>query len=77
MDKLNRLQALTGDEDICAEETAFHPFIFPALKPQHLYEGTDSDDDQVIIGRGRRNLGKENEDFNPASIQSGLSMRMC
>jgi hypothetical protein len=69
MDKLNRLQALTGDVDVCGEESAFQ---FPAPKPQHLYEGTDSDSDEVVISRGRVILGKASEDFNPSAIQSSL-----
>jgi len=71
MGKLNRLQALTGDEDICREESAFQPFMFPTPKPQHPYEGTDSDDDEVITSRGKRTLGKVSEDYQPPSIRSG------
>ncbi len=76
MDKLNRLQVLTGDEHICGEETASGPSMIPTPKPQYLYEGTDSDDDEVVTSRGRRTLGKENEEFDPSSIQSGWSMRI-
>ncbi|KAE9379176.1 hypothetical protein N431DRAFT_397291 [Stipitochalara longipes BDJ] len=72
MDKLNRLQALTGEADICEEQSAFQPFMFPTPKPQHLYEGTDSDDDEIIINRGRIILGNPSGDFNPSAIQSGL-----
>jgi hypothetical protein len=76
MDRLNRLQALTGDAYICGEESAFQPFVLPMPKPQHLYEGTDSDDDEVIISRGRVILGNANENFNPSAIQSGLLKRI-
>ncbi|KAN0114967.1 hypothetical protein V8E51_004511 [Hyaloscypha variabilis] len=71
MDKLNRLQALTGEEDVCGEESAFQPFMFPAPKPQHLYEGTDSDSDEIIMSRGRITLGNSRGDFKPSEIQSG------
>jgi len=76
MDKLNRLQALTGDEDVCGEESAFEPFMFPTPKPEHLYEGTDSDDDELIMSRGRVTLGNSRADFNPSAIQSGQSIGM-
>jgi hypothetical protein len=76
MDKLNRLQALTGDADVCEGESAFQPFMFPTPKPQHLYEGTDSDDDEIIISRGRIALGNSRRDFNPSIVQFGLSMSM-
>jgi hypothetical protein len=76
MDRLNRLQALTGDAYICGEESAFQPFVLPMPKPQHLYEGTDSDDDEVIISRGRVILGNANENFNPSAIPSGLLKRI-
>jgi len=71
MDKLNRLQALTGDENVCGEESAFEPFMFPTPRPQHLYEGTDSDDDELIMSGGRVTLGNSKADFNPYTIQSG------
>jgi len=74
MDKLNRLQALTGEEDVCGEESAFQPFMFPAPKPQHLYEGTDSDSDEIIMSRGRITLGNSRGDFKPSEIQSGQSL---
>jgi hypothetical protein len=76
MDKLNRLQALTGDAGVCGEESAFQPFMFPAPKQQHLYEGTDSDDDEVVVSKGRVILGKTNEGFNLSAIQSGMSTRL-
>lgn len=76
MEKLNRLQALAGDADVCGEESAFQPPMFPAPKPQHLYEGTDSEDDEVIISRGRVALGSSSGYFNPSAIPSGLSMRV-
>jgi hypothetical protein len=75
MDKLNRLQALTGDADVFGEELSFQPFMFPTSKPEHLYEGTDSDDDEVVISRGRITSGTANKELKPSVIQSGLSMR--
>jgi hypothetical protein len=76
MDKLKRLQALTGDEDVCGRESSSQPFMFPTPKPQSLHEGMDSDDDEVITSRVRRTLAKHKEHLEPSSIQSGLSKKM-
>jgi hypothetical protein len=72
MDKLNRLQALTRDANVCGEEFASQPFLFPSAKPQHLYEGTDSDDDEVVISRSKVVSSNTNKYFNASASQSGL-----
>ncbi len=76
MDKLNRLQALTGDANICGEEFASQPFLFPSAKPQHLYEGTDSDDDEVVINRSKVVSSSTNKYFSPSASQSGLPIML-
>jgi hypothetical protein len=74
MDKINRLQALTGDANVCGEEFVSQPFMFPSAKPQHLYEGTDSDDDEIVISRSKVISGNASKYFNPSANNSGLSM---
>lgn len=46
MDKINRLQALLGEEVTSEESYDWNRHAH--AKPTHLYEGTDSDDDEVI-----------------------------
>jgi hypothetical protein len=51
MDKLSKLQALEGEDQVSASGGAdYSPWNY--AKPTHLYEGTDSEDDEDII-RGR------------------------
>jgi hypothetical protein len=76
MDKLNRLQALTGDANVCGEAFASQPSMFPSAKPQHLYEGTDSDDDEIVISRTKVVSSSTNKDFNPSTSHSGLSIML-
>jgi hypothetical protein len=75
MDKLSRLQALTGDEEVYdgvyeeEEESKFEPFMFPTPQPRHLYEGTDSEDDEIITSRrSENNVAYVNQNF----YQSGM-----
>ena len=76
MDKLNRLQALTGDANVCGEAFASQPSMFASAKPQHLYEGTDSDDDEIVISRTKVVSSSTNKDFNPSTSHSGLSVML-
>jgi hypothetical protein len=55
MDKLGKLQVLLG-EQIVGEDT--HKWDPVPAKPQHLYEGTDSEDDEVITRRGAAVVGR-------------------
>ncbi len=45
MDKLSRLQALTGDKDVV--ETREEPNLVPTS--QYIYEGTDSEDEYANL----------------------------
>jgi hypothetical protein len=72
MNRLSRLQALTGDEEIYdgayeaeeEEESKFEPFMFPTPQPRHLYEGTDSEDDEIITSRrSENNVAYVNQNF--------------
>lgn len=49
MDNSSKLQALLGDKGDSEEPFDWNKYC-PA-KPQHLYEGTDSDDDEIITSR--------------------------
>jgi len=72
MDKLKRLQALTGEDNIVDSGSKFEPFMFPTPKPAHLYEGTDSEDDEIITSRGN-NLNKNVQDsIEPVGPPSGM-----
>ena len=77
MDRFSRLQALTGDKEVYdgvnegyeEEESKFEPFMFPTPQPRHLYEGTDSEDDEIITSRcSENNVGYANQN----SYQSGM-----
>ena len=74
MDKLNKLQALTGDLNVVGEESAFQATTY--VKPQHLYEGTDSEDDEYIVSE-RRNpaSSRVNSNLDPGVNQSGSSVK--
>ena len=51
MDRLSKLQALQGEDQVSVSGHADDsPWNY--AKPKHLYEGTDSEDDEDII-RGR------------------------
>jgi hypothetical protein len=50
MDKLSRLQALLGNDQVEGEND-FPLWNHSAAKPKHLYEGTDAEDDEQIITR--------------------------
>jgi hypothetical protein len=50
MEKIERLQALTGEDEVVGEanepvQWAYH------VKASHIYEGTDSDDDEITTSR--------------------------
>ncbi|KAG0646862.1 Good for full DBP5 activity 2 [Hyphodiscus hymeniophilus] len=65
MDKLSKLQALLPEIQVSATE-AGSPWAHPP-KPAHLYEGTDSDDDEEIMRQGRisqHQIGQSSETFN-------------
>ena len=50
MDRLTRLQALLGEESVCDLPADADPGIVDVAavaKPRHLYEGTDSEDEQM------------------------------
>jgi hypothetical protein len=53
MDRLNRLQALLGDNQVEGENTPGDdsPPWTHWEKPKHIYEGTDSEDDEQAISR--------------------------
>jgi hypothetical protein len=81
MDKLSRLQALTGDEEVYdgvyeeEEESKFEPFMFPTPQPKHLYEGTDSKDDEIITGRrSENNVAYVNQNFYQSSMLGMLEI---
>jgi hypothetical protein len=79
MDKLKRLQALSGQENIVDNDSKFEPFMFPTPKPAHIYEGTDSEDDEIVTSRGT-NLNKNVQDpIEPIGPPSGMLGRsgMC
>lgn len=70
MDKLNKLQALTDALNVVGEESAFQ--ISNYAKPQHLYEGTDSEDDECIVSQKRHPpSSKVNSNLDPGANQSG------
>jgi hypothetical protein len=76
MDRFSRLQALTGDKEAYdgvngeyEEEYKFEPFMFSTTRPRHLYEGTDSEDDEIITSRrSEKNVAY----VNPDSYQVGM-----
>jgi hypothetical protein len=85
MDRFSRLQALTGDEEVYdgvyeqgeeeeeEEESKFEPFMFPTPQPRHLYEGTDSEDDEIITSRrSENNVAYINQNFYQAGMLSML-----
>jgi len=89
MDRFSRLQALTGDKEVYdgvyedegveveeeeeEEESKFEPFMFPAPQPRHLYEGTDSEDDEIIISRrSENNVAYVNQNFYQAGMLNML-----
>lgn len=45
MDKLNKLKALTGEGEVSVDTTASGTWSYNA-KAQHIYEGTDSEEDE-------------------------------
>jgi len=49
MDKFAKLQALTGKEDVYEGASKFDEFKH--VKATHIYEGTDSEDDEYITSR--------------------------
>lgn len=49
MDNISKLQALMGEQDVSGDS---NNWVQIPAKPQHLYEGTDSEDDEVITSRG-------------------------
>lgn len=51
MDRLNKLQAVWGEDQVSTTAAASTWTHSP--KPAHLYEGTDSEDDEEITARGR------------------------
>lgn len=53
MDKLSRLQALTGDEGVVHQDKSAEINWHPKVQASNVYEGTDSEDDAVIMSRGR------------------------
>lgn len=83
MDKLTKLEALTGGEarvDPTSEtENSWH---IPAVKANNIYEGTDSEDDEIIMSRGHRILDEETDEVDykdgPSSGKSSSSSsRSC
>jgi hypothetical protein len=83
MNRLSRLQALTGDEEIYdgayeaeeEEESKFEPFMFPTPQPRHLYEGTDSEDDEIITSRrSENNVAYVNQNFYQSGMLSMLEI---
>jgi hypothetical protein len=48
MDKIEKLKALAGEDEVYAN--APHDWDY-ALKPAHIYEGTDSEDDELVTSR--------------------------
>jgi len=73
MDKLKRLQALTGQDNIIENDSKFEPFMFPNPRPKHIYEGTDSDDDEVITRRGNNPNKNVQDPIEPIGPHSGMS----
>jgi hypothetical protein len=84
MDRFSRLQALTGDEEVYdgvyeeeekeEEESKFEPFMFPTPQPRHLYEGTDSEDDEIITSRrSENNFAYVKQKFYQAGMLSMLT----
>ena len=77
MDKLGRLQALTGNQDIVSQimngdDGWGEPRREHYVKPLHLYEGTDSDDDEFITSEGRsKTRGQPKIDSQPRVQESG------
>jgi len=77
MDKLSRLQALAGNQDIVSQilngdDGWGEPRWEHTVKPSHLYEGTDSDDDEFITSEGRsKTRGKVHIDPQPRVQDSG------
>ena len=49
MDKLNRLKALTEEDEI--SDTSTQDNWGYQIKPRHLYEGTDSEDEEITTSR--------------------------
>jgi hypothetical protein len=50
MDKLNRLKALTGEDKVSEDTSTQHNWGYQ-IKPRHLYEGTDSEDEEITTSR--------------------------
>jgi len=74
MEKLSRLRALTGDMNVVAEESAFQATTY--AKPQHLYEGTDSEDDECIVSERRHPASSRvNSKLDPGANQSGSNAK--
>lgn len=72
MDRLSRLQALLGNDQVEGENVPgndFPPWTHWA-KPQHLYEGTDSEDDEKIVTR-RVEVPEEESGTPPTEIGPG------
>ncbi|KAE8451292.1 hypothetical protein EG329_004457 [Mollisiaceae sp. DMI_Dod_QoI] len=63
MDKLSRLQALTGVGDVVNENTSTENSWWPAAsaKANNIYEGTDSEDDEMITSKGYGTLDEKTE----------------
>jgi hypothetical protein len=47
MDKLSRLQALLGEDDVCDRQIDSGSGVVTVAKAKHLYEGTDSEDEMM------------------------------
>jgi hypothetical protein len=72
MDKLSRLQALTGEEGVIQQDKSIEINWHPTVQASNVYEGTDSEDDAVIMSRGRIE-GQYNAGF--ISTQDGTCPR--
>lgn len=55
MDRLSKLQALTGGGEGVVDqgESTENTWFTPTAKASNIYEGTDSEDDEIIMSRSR------------------------
>lgn len=67
MDKLSRLQALTGDKDVVE---AHEEPDFTGLTSRYIYEGTDSEDEYEILCSKATSLST-----HPGAVYSHIGMR--
>jgi hypothetical protein len=78
MDKLNKLQALLGEDQVATGGEADESPWTHYPKPKHLYEGTDSEDDEDIIRAGKQAAQVAGRSWQPDAEASGkTSLSLC